>query len=72
MPPFEEFWGKRRSLATNLRMADIYVERDIVNITFALKSSLPKTALEYHLQIVDWTEDKIVVFMNFTNPGAVS
>lgn len=49
VPPFEELWGKRRSLATNLKMADIVVERDIVNISFALKSTLPKSALKYHL-----------------------
>lgn len=49
IPPFEEFLGSRRSLSGILRMADLNVQRDIVDITFDLRSGVPKSALKYSL-----------------------
>lgn len=72
VPPFEEFQGKRRQLGTSLKMADLNVQRDIVDISFDLRSGVSKSALKYNLEITDWTPNKIEVLMNFSNPGAVS
>ena len=50
--PTKEFLGSRRSLKVDkkvLRMADLNVQRDIVDITFDLRNGIPKSALKYSL-----------------------
>ena len=53
-------------------MADLNVKRDVVDITFDLRSGVPKSALKYSLLITEWTERKIQIYLNFSNPEAVS
>jgi len=67
VPNFEQ---KRRNL---LAMSDLDVSRDIVQITFGLNSESTKvTDVRFTLQIIEWEEDHLHVFMNFTDPLQIS
>ena len=72
VPPFTELMGKRRQLRSALKMSDLNVQRDIVDMSFDLRSGIPKQALKYSLALSQWTERKIEVQLNFSNPEAVS
>ena len=77
VPKFSD--NNRRSLSTEtgskkpkpLKMAELNVQK-IVDISFDLRSDIPKSALKYSLEITQWTERGVEIYMNFSNPEAVS
>jgi len=55
-----------------LSLAELDVARDVVDVKFVSKNGEENDKLEYFLVIEEWTADNLKIFVNFTNPGAVS
>lgn len=69
-PPFEEFQNTTgRGL---LKMSEVDVTRDIVDLKFSLNSDVNVSDIKYTLDITNWTEDYFEIFINYTNPLLIS
>ena len=65
----------KKDILTGRRLVELNeldVSRDIVEFKFIMKSDTDEKDLEYYLSLTDWTESSLQVFINFTNPMAVS
>ena len=65
----------KKDISTGRRLVELNeldVSRDIVEFKFIMKSDTDEKDLEYYLSLTDWTESSLQVFINFTNPMAVS
>ena len=55
-----------------LSLDELDVARDVVDVKFVSKNGEESDKFEYFLSIEEWTELNLKIFVNFTNPGAVS
>lgn len=71
VPPFEELGGQpgKRGL---LKMSEIDVTRDVVDLRFSLQSDVNVSDIKYTLDITDWTEHFFEIYINYTNPLLIS
>jgi hypothetical protein len=51
-----------------ISVSDISVNRDILDLTFMLKSNVEPDDIKYFLKLEEWTEDYLNVYINFTDP----
>jgi len=71
-PKFDDPKQTERKGRMLLSLQELDVARDVVDIKFVSKNGEDTDKLEYYLSIEEWTENNLKLFVNFTNPGAVS
>ena len=67
IPPFAR--SKRRQL---LSLDTIDLERDVFGITYVVNSETDLSEISYYIEITEWTDKKMELAINFTNPLVVS
>jgi len=60
---------KRRNL---VGLKNINVQRDLMSVNLVVKSNVEREDIKYFLEVSEWTEQSISIFMNFTTPLLVS
>jgi len=60
---------KGRKLIT---LEELNVTRDVLDFQYSLKSNIDKSQINYDLIITEWTSRGMTLYINFTEPLAVS
>mmetsp|Transcript_27557 Transcript_27557/g.41856 ORF Transcript_27557/g.41856 Transcript_27557/m.41856 type:complete len:112 (-) Transcript_27557:1939-2274(-) len=66
-PAFDK--SRRRQL---LSADQLNVQRDVLDISFKLFSEQKLSDIRYSLDLVSWTDERMEVYINFTEPQLVS
>ena len=64
--------SKKRLLAEEYDYGEINVARDVVDFQFIVKSDEDPDEIKFFLNIVEWSERSIELFINFTSPLVIS
>ena len=68
-PVFLPDFIQRRSL---MSLSEINVPRDVMDVNLIVYSDVNVNDIQYYLSIIEWTNKKISIHMNFTTPLLIS